>query len=128
MKDFERLDEIEREKSRRRFLKRAGLAVATAPAVAVLMSAGAKHAEAGRPTVAISGESQPLPCWVAREVYGFDNPRWLQFRTWLLGDAPAWFRRLYFRHGARFATWISDKPMLKRAIRSWMDSRIASAA
>jgi hypothetical protein len=61
-------------------------------------------------------------CWVAREVYGIENPRWLEFREWMLNSAPAWFRNLYIKHGERFAVWISDKPMLKRVIRMGMDT------
>ena len=60
-------------------------------------------------------------CWVAREVYGVDDVRWLVFRDWLLNSAPAWFRRLYTKHGERFAAYISDKPMLKRAVQAAMD-------
>tara|TARA_R110000751_G_scaffold161234_1_gene266912 strand:- start:601 stop:1020 length:420 start_codon:yes stop_codon:yes gene_type:complete len=65
-----------------------------------------------------------MPCWVAREVYGEDNPRWIRFRHWLLESAPKWFVRLYMKHGERFALFISDKPRVKRLIRSWMDSKI----
>lgn len=67
-----------------------------------------------------------LLCWVAREVYGAHNPRWVMFREWVLEDAPRWFRNLYARHGAAFAEWIADKPRLKGMIRSFMDSRIAA--
>lgn len=63
-------------------------------------------------------------CWVAREVYGESDPRWLLFREWLLTRAPRWFRELYARQGARFALWIQNKPILKRVIRAWMDARI----
>tara|TARA_R110002051_G_scaffold3840_3_gene20560 strand:- start:1152 stop:2648 length:1497 start_codon:yes stop_codon:yes gene_type:complete len=63
-------------------------------------------------------------CWVAREVYGADNPKWLQFREWVLYEAPAWFRNFYIKHGERIAAFISDKPLLKWAIRRWMDTRI----
>ena len=65
-------------------------------------------------------------CWVAREVYGSDNPRWRMFREWLLADAPAWFRNLYIARGESFAAWISNKPALKAVIRRWMDRRIQS--
>jgi hypothetical protein len=64
-------------------------------------------------------------CWVAREVYGAQNPRWLMFRDWLDSKAPAWFRNLYIKFGERFAAWIADKPKIKSAIRKWMDARIA---
>jgi hypothetical protein len=43
-----------------------------------------------------------LFCWVAREVYGVDNPKWLQFREWMLEDSP----------------------LLKTIIRKWMNTRI----
>ncbi len=66
----------------------------------------------------------PVPCWVAREVYGVQNPKWIMFRTWLLNDAPSWFRNLYINHGERFARFISNKPVLKTIIRKWMNTRI----
>jgi hypothetical protein len=65
-------------------------------------------------------------CWVAREVYGENNPRWIEFRTWLLTRSPNWFHNLYIKYGPRFAQFISNKPKMKRAIRLWMDSRIAT--
>jgi hypothetical protein len=71
----------------------------------------------------------PVPtCWVAREVYGADNPKWLMFREWLLTKAPDWFRNLYIKHGERFAAFLRTKPSLKRLIRKWMDSRIQTLA
>ena len=63
-------------------------------------------------------------CWVARAVYGEDNPRWLLFREWLLSDAPAWFRDLYIRHGERFAPWVAPHASINFVIRLWMDSVI----
>ena len=60
-------------------------------------------------------------CWVAREVYGNDNPRWLMFREWLDTEAPKWLHKLYNQEGERFAEFISNKPILKTIIRSMMD-------
>lgn len=60
-------------------------------------------------------------CWVAREVYGETNPKWLIFREWLLNDAPVVLRWAYLKFGARFAKWISDKPAWKNIIRHFMD-------
>src|SRR5688572_27223449 len=60
-------------------------------------------------------------CWVAREVYGVNDGRWLEFRSWLLGEAPAWLRNTYVKHGAAFATWVSDKPIIKQVIRRMVD-------
>jgi hypothetical protein len=68
---------------------------------------------------------QATPCWVARVVYGEENPRWLLFRRWLLGDAPGWFRRLYVSHGERFARWLAPHAAIKSLIRRWMDWVIA---
>ena len=45
------------------------------------------------------GGASKMQCWVARAVYGEDNPRWMLFRVWLMANAPAWFRGLYLRHG-----------------------------
>jgi len=64
-------------------------------------------------------------CWVAREVYGKNNPKWMLFREWLNSHAPRWFDSLYVKHGEKFAVWIANKPFLKSIIRKWMDSRIA---
>ena len=67
----------------------------------------------------------PVYCWVARAVYGEDDPRWQHFRAWLLADAPPWFRALYIRHGERFAGWLTGQTRVKSTIRRWMDQRIA---
>lgn len=66
-----------------------------------------------------------LLCWVARAVYGVENPRWLMFRAWLLEDAPKWLVRLYIRHGAAFAEWLEGKDRIKGMIRRFMDGRIS---
>jgi len=66
-------------------------------------------------------------CWVAREVYGVADPRWLLFRTWLEDQSPAWLRSLYRSHGEAFADWIHDRPVAKAAIRGCMDLAIAAA-
>jgi hypothetical protein len=65
-------------------------------------------------------------CWVAREIYGVNDPKWKRFRTWLLTRAPKWFHDFYCKYGAQFAEFISDKPRTKSLIRRWMDSRIAT--
>lgn len=64
-----------------------------------------------------------MGCWIAREVYGANNPKWVIFRLWL-ETAPRWFRNLYFKFGQRIAQWIANKPKLKSVIRLWMDSKI----
>ena len=76
-------------------------------------------------TAASGAQSYYLLCWVARAVYGAENPRWLMFREWLLEDAPKWFVHLYIRHGAAFADWLEGKDSLKAMIRRFMDGRIA---
>jgi len=64
-------------------------------------------------------------CWVAREVYGVHNPRWLLFRAWLMTQAPGWLRETYLAHGEEFAAWIHDKPVLKAGVRMLMETVIA---
>lgn len=63
-------------------------------------------------------------CWVAREVYGEDNPKWMQFRDWMFRHAPAWFFNFYLENGEKIAAWLKRHPWAKRPIRMWMDSRI----
>ena len=65
-------------------------------------------------------------CWVARSAYGADNPKWLLFRHWLVTRAPRWFQRFYVAYGPRIAAWLDRHPVLKPAVRSFMDSRIAT--
>ena len=63
-------------------------------------------------------------CWVAREVYGKENPKWLLFREWLETSAPEWFHQLYLEEGEQFAEYIKNKPFLKAIIRLCMDAVI----
>jgi hypothetical protein len=65
-------------------------------------------------------------CWVAREVYGPHDPRWVAFRRWLGNDAPQWLHDAYGVHGESFADWIHDKPVAKWGVRQLMDTAIAS--
>lgn len=61
-------------------------------------------------------------CWVAREIYGVDNPKWVIFRGWMLNESPEWFRSIYLKHGEKFAKYIKDKPLLKAIIQKGMDT------
>jgi hypothetical protein len=91
--------------------------------------AGAAIGAAGQ-TIGSAGEAggfaKLFGCWVAREVYGNDNPRWMMFRRWLFNIGPAWFRKLYMKHGEQFAQWLSKNEWLKPVIRKFMDSKINS--
>lgn len=72
-----------------------------------------------------AGSLGALACWVAREVYGEENPKWRQFRRWLFEDAPARLRRWYLRHGAEFAAWLRENPEYKPQVRAWMEAQTA---
>jgi len=65
-----------------------------------------------------------LICWVAREVYGNDNPKWLQFREWMLTKASDNLRNFYIKNGEKIAESIRNKPIIKAIIRKWMDGKI----
>ena len=67
------------------------------------------------------GGAAIMACWVAREIYGKDNPEWTIFRAWLFNEAPEWLRDLYLEEGERFAGFISDKPILKSIVKMAMD-------
>lgn len=72
----------------------------------------------------IGGATGAMACWVAREVYGQENRKWVFFRNWLFTEGPRWLRELYMECGQRFAGWIANKPILKRCIRKLMDRAI----
>ena len=63
-------------------------------------------------------------CWIAREVYGESNPKWKQFRHWMLNKSPDWFREWYLANGESVAEHIKDKPELKAQIKIFMDSKL----
>lgn len=65
-------------------------------------------------------------CWVAREVYGIDNPRWLVFRAWMMSDAPLSVRDAYEAYGEEFAHWLARKPVAKVIVRRLMDQMLAA--
>jgi hypothetical protein len=106
----------------------ANIAQAQANASMISGALGAAGAIASAPLTGGTSLIGKIPgiCWVAREVYGENNPRWVEFRTWLLTRSPNWFKKTYEKYGPRFAQFISNKPKMKRAIRLWMDSRIAT--
>lgn len=64
-------------------------------------------------------------CWIAREVFGNDNPQWLAFWAWKEFVGPQWFRKWYAQNGERFARWIADKPAVKSSVKHWMLSKIS---
>ena len=63
-------------------------------------------------------------CHVAREVYGEDNPKWVEFFVWKETKGPRWFKALYNEYSEQWAGFIRNKPRLKSLIRRWMNSRI----
>jgi hypothetical protein len=67
-------------------------------------------------------------CWVAREVYGVHDPRWLAFRQWMIWEAPSWLQDLYLARGEDFAAWLSERPTAKVAVRVAMDRVSATDA
>ncbi len=69
----------------------------------------------------VAGIYSGFSCWVAREVYGVDDPRWKQFRVWVVYRSPNWFYRLYNRHGEKAAAFVRKVPCLKPLIRGLMN-------
>lgn len=67
----------------------------------------------------------PPFCWIAREVYGLHDQRWVDFRTWMTVDAPHWLRDAYVAHGETIADWLHDRPAARRLVRVGMDAALA---
>lgn len=65
----------------------------------------------------------PTPCWVAREIYGINNYKWIIFRDWLYSsNGPVWLQKIYTKYGRQFAKFISNKSMIKKLIKYLMDT------
>jgi hypothetical protein len=63
-----------------------------------------------------------MSCWVAREVFGEGDPKWMQFRGYMLHDASPEFRAFYLERGEGVAKQIKDLPEVKILIAHLMDS------
>lgn len=68
-----------------------------------------------------AGAGFPGMCWVARAVYGEDNPDWLRFRFWLTARAPLWLGTVYRKYGKRVAAFIHHCPVVGKMLRPFMD-------
>lgn len=67
-------------------------------------------------------------CWVAREAYGVEDSRWLEFRAWMLSKAPPELVAAYMESGPLVADYIRDKPREKMVARNIMDRIMMSEA
>lgn len=76
-------------------------------------------------TVSAASSAAGMFCWVAREVYGEENPRWMQFRSWMLEKAPESLREWYVEYGPAFAEVIRGDEHMKGIVRNWMESKLA---
>ncbi len=73
------------------------------------------------PIPGYAGSMAPVFCWVARSVYGADNPRWTEFRQRMLETFDPEFVDFYGKHGEAIAAEIEDNPRMKTFIRGLMD-------
>ena len=60
-------------------------------------------------------------CWVARTCYGVENPKWMQFRHYLLTKAPDSLRQLYIDYGEGIAERLAELPFTRIRIRQLLD-------
>jgi hypothetical protein len=67
-------------------------------------------------------------CWVAREVYGVHDPRWLAFRNWMAWQAPDILRDTYAEYGEAFSGWLHERPVAKAVVRLAMDQVVANTS
>ena len=72
----------------------------------------------------LGGAGGMAACWIAREVYGQDNPTWIVFRLWLFTRAPRWFLAWYLKNGEEYAAHLANRPVEKKMWRIWMDQKI----
>ena len=82
-------------------------------------SSGAANAVGG--LIGTLGAAAIQFCWVAREVYGVSDLRWVKFRYWMLEDSPRWLHWMYLNYGEAFAKFIKTKPLVKSILKKFMD-------
>ena len=66
-------------------------------------------------------------CWVAREVYGADNPKWLDFRRVLMAKGSDRLLARYLIKGPAIAEKIAKNPARKAEYREVMDAMLEAA-
>ena len=64
-------------------------------------------------------------CWVAREVYGETNPKWLSMRDFILNKASPQLFDKYVRNGPAIADKLKTDPARKEQYRVAMDAILA---
>lgn len=89
-----------------------------------LTARGQNMALAGSVIEGIGGAAGAF-CWVAREVFGADNPQWLRFREWMFRCAPDKFFNWYLANGEAYAQRIAQLPRVKAKLRVWMEAKIS---
>lgn len=81
----------------------------------------------GTSTVSGAGvDSAGEICWLAREVYGAENPRWLRVRRWIEDSAPLEFFTEYLNHGREWAELVRRTPRMKPIVREWMEAKLSA--
>ena len=65
--------------------------------------------------------SKAAMCWVAREAFGEDDPKWIKFRSWIILRSPKWLFNWYLNNGEAFAAWLKGHPFFKPPVRFCMN-------
>ena len=73
------------------------------------------------------GAAAITACWVAREVYGADNPKWLDFRRVLMAKGSDRLLARYLIKGPAIAEKIAKNPARKAEYREVMDAMLEAA-
>lgn len=63
-------------------------------------------------------------CWLARAVYGENNPEWQKFRKYIYNIAPEWQKDIYIKYAPRLALKAKKSSMFRNIIKSWMNTKI----
>jgi hypothetical protein len=66
----------------------------------------------------------PGKCWVARAIYGENDPRWLLARYYISNLADSTLRDLYFEHGESLAEKVRTNPLLRAHLKPEFDGMV----
>jgi len=63
-------------------------------------------------------------CWLARAVYGENNPEWKRFRKYIYNIAPEWQKHIYTKYAPRLAKYAKNNNFFRSTLKSWMNTKI----
>jgi len=63
-------------------------------------------------------------CWLARAVYGENNPEWKRFREYIYNIAPHWQKEIYIKYAPRLSRYVKKNNLFRTLLKCWMNTKL----